>query len=234
LPGSIQRNVVLRRSGLPAHFAAGRIPVSLEEAGYETVQVSEAKQAMWMDAGDAWVNFCTGGGGYGDPLERDPERVRIDVRRNLCTRDEARRLYGVVLSDRIAVDGEATVALRRDLMQARLERGVRLGEDWAAPRDGTARDRMKIGASLVVSERPSGVVLACARCGRVFGPATEDPRRRALMLQAPLSSLSPLNVYALPQVMVREYCCPGCGVLFSTDVHLESEDPTMPEMHLRL
>jgi hypothetical protein len=85
-----------------------------------------------------------------------------------------------------------------------------------------------------VSDTTAGAVLGCARCGRPFGPATEDPRRRALMLQVPLASLSPLNVYGLPEVVVREYCCPGCGVMFSTDVHLATEDPAMPEMHLRL
>jgi N-methylhydantoinase B len=234
LPGSIQRNLVLRRSGVADSFSRGRIPLSLEEAGYQTLEVSEAKHATWMEAGDAWVNFCTGGGGYGDPLDRDPERVRVDVRRGLCTVDEARALYGIVLTERVAVDAPATAALRREVRAGRLARGVRLGEDWRAPDIDGGRARLRVGETLVVSETSSGLVLGCARCRRVFGPATEDPRRRALMVQVPLSALSPLNVHALPDVVVRQYCCAGCGVMFSTDVHFEREDPAMPEMHLRL
>jgi N-methylhydantoinase B len=234
LPGSIQRNVVLRRSGVPEHFARGHIPLGIAETGCRTLEVAEAKHATLMTAGDAWVNFCTGGGGYGDPLDREPERVRADVRRHLCTAEEARRLYGVALTDRMAVDPGATAALRREHLAARLASGVRLGEDWRAPADGGRRERLRVGRSLVVSDTTAGAVLGCARCGRPFGPATEDPRRRALMLQVPLASLSPLNVYGLPEVVVREYCCPGCGVMFSTDVHLATEDPAMPEMHLRL
>jgi N-methylhydantoinase B len=234
LPGSIQRSLVLRRSGVADNFSRGRIPVSLEEAGYQTLEVSEAKHVTWMEAGDAWVNFCTGGGGYGDPLDRDPERVRVDVRRGLCTRDEARQLYGVVLTEGMAVDAAATAGLRRESRDGRLARGVRLGEDWRAPAQDGGRARLRVGETLVVSETPGGLVLGCARCRRVFGPATEDPRRRALMVQVPLSALSPLNVHGLPEIVVRQYCCPGCGVMFSTDVHLESEDPAMPEMHLRL
>jgi hypothetical protein len=93
----------------------------------------------------------------------------------------------------------------------------------------------RIGETLVVRDTTIGAALGCGRCGRVFGPATEDPRRRALMVEVPLSSLTPLNAYGLEaEVVVHEYCCPGCGAMFSTDVHLRSEDPAMPEMHLRL
>jgi len=233
LPGSIQRNLVLRRSGVAESFRRGRIPTSVEEAG-GSLEVSDAKHATFMEAGDAWVNFCTGGGGYGDPLERDPARVVVDVRRGLCTRDEARRLYRVVLGDDAMVDAAATAAARGQARADRLARGTRLGDDWRGPGLDGGRDRLRVGETLVVGETPGGLVLGCARCRRAFGPAAEDPRQRALMLQVPLASLSPLNVHALPDIVVRQYCCPGCGVMFSTDVHYEHEDPATPEMHLRL
>jgi N-methylhydantoinase B len=38
-----------------------------------------------------------GGGGFGNPLERDPERVRADVRDGFVTVEGAARDYGVVL-----------------------------------------------------------------------------------------------------------------------------------------
>jgi len=53
-----------------------------------------------------------GGGGFGLPLERDPERVRIDVLDGYVSREAAQRDYGVVLSDELAVDEEATRELR--------------------------------------------------------------------------------------------------------------------------
>jgi N-methylhydantoinase B len=55
-----------------------------------------------------------GGGGYGDPLERDPERVAEDVREEKLSLQYARREYAVVLDpDTLVVDAEATAALRR-------------------------------------------------------------------------------------------------------------------------
>lgn len=67
-----------------------------------------------VHAGDRVTVQPAGSGGYGDPHERDPERVREDVLDGYVTRDAARRLYGVVLSDDLrTVDVEATAALRR-------------------------------------------------------------------------------------------------------------------------
>jgi len=67
--------------------------------------------------GELIRGFDAGGGGYGDPMERDPERVRMDVARGWETRDRAREIYGVVLTgeretDTLAVDREATEAAR--------------------------------------------------------------------------------------------------------------------------
>jgi N-methylhydantoinase B len=50
-----------------------------------------------------------GGGGWGDPCERDPEAVRRDVLDELVSFDAAKTIYHVVLSpDLAAVDYEAT------------------------------------------------------------------------------------------------------------------------------
>ena len=53
-----------------------------------------------------------GGGGYGDPDEREPERVRTDVVDGYVSRDAAASDYGVVLDDALAVDVAATTELR--------------------------------------------------------------------------------------------------------------------------
>jgi N-methylhydantoinase B len=54
------------------------------------------------------------GGGWGDPLERDPEVVRNDVIEELVSIRSARELYGVVLTDALAVDAAGTERLRSD------------------------------------------------------------------------------------------------------------------------
>jgi N-methylhydantoinase B len=53
-----------------------------------------------------------GGGGWGDPYERDPERVRADVLEEFVTEAAALREYGVVLKKDLSLDRAATAALR--------------------------------------------------------------------------------------------------------------------------
>ncbi|MGC2122194.1 MAG: hypothetical protein WA652_05015, partial [Xanthobacteraceae bacterium] len=57
------------------------------------------------------------GGGWGDPCDRDPAKVIDDVREEFISRDAARTLYGVVMSDDFALDRTATDALRREMRQ---------------------------------------------------------------------------------------------------------------------
>jgi N-methylhydantoinase B len=68
------------------------------------------------------------GGGYGDPLEREPARVLADVRNELVSREAAREHYGVVLrDDEWAVDEDATARLRSELGAG--ERQIKI-EGW--------------------------------------------------------------------------------------------------------
>jgi N-methylhydantoinase B len=61
-----------------------------------------------------------GGGGWGDPLTRDPEAVARDVAEEFISRASARADYGVVFHDDLTVDAVATAALR-NAMAARRE-----------------------------------------------------------------------------------------------------------------
>jgi N-methylhydantoinase B len=65
----------------------------------------------------------TGGGGWGDPLEREPSRVVLDVVQGKVSARVAREEYGVVLIEGSAGatghDADATAALRRRLREAR-------------------------------------------------------------------------------------------------------------------
>ena len=65
--------------------------------------------------GDLFQHIMSSGGGYGDPLERDPDRVLEDVRDDKVTPEHAREAYGVVVSGsgrRAELDLDGTTALR--------------------------------------------------------------------------------------------------------------------------
>ena len=68
--------------------------------------------------GEKVVSITPGGGGYGDPLEREPEAVLIDVEDLRVTVETAREIYGVVIADGV-VDSDATGAKRSQLLASR-------------------------------------------------------------------------------------------------------------------
>ena len=66
-----------------------------------------------LQAGDVFRLDTPGGGGYGDPLSRPPERVLADVREGYVSPEAAERDYGVALTaDGSAVDAAATARKR--------------------------------------------------------------------------------------------------------------------------
>jgi N-methylhydantoinase B len=71
-------------------------------------------------AGDRVIFRTAGGGGWGDPLERDPLRTRNDVARKLMSETKAREEYGVVLSGTaLDLDRRATEELRDSMKRNR-------------------------------------------------------------------------------------------------------------------
>lgn len=72
-----------------------------------------------MESGQRIRTIAPCGGGWGDPLDRDPEQVRGDVLDDYITRKRAQEVYGVVLREDNRVDMDATEELREDLRQAR-------------------------------------------------------------------------------------------------------------------
>ena len=86
----------------------------LERADGTTEVLGSKVHDVPVERGDL-LHFVTwGGGGWGDPLAREPDLVGLEVRRGLVTADGARR-YGVVCDESGAVDVSATETLRSTL-----------------------------------------------------------------------------------------------------------------------
>ncbi len=73
------------------------------------------KASLDLEYGDVVSFRLSGGGGYGDPHERDTEAVARDVRLGLVSPDAARERYSVVIDPDGTVDEDATVDARSDL-----------------------------------------------------------------------------------------------------------------------
>lgn len=89
-----------------------------ESGGYllalpgETEFQPRAGSRIAVPAGARAIVRTGGGGGWGPPQEREAEKVRADVLEDLISREAAETDYGVVLTEALAVDTEATARLR--------------------------------------------------------------------------------------------------------------------------
>ena len=78
-----------------------------------------------MPIPEGWLisDFVAGGGGFGDPLDREPERVADDVRGGRLSARLAHLLYGVDVDASGALDAAATTA-RREAIRAERRAGA--------------------------------------------------------------------------------------------------------------
>ncbi len=81
--------------------------------GTERERVNGALHEKDLKDGDIIINSSGGGGGWGNPFERDAQHVLNDVVNEFVSLESARRDYGVVIDeDTLTVDEGATAALR--------------------------------------------------------------------------------------------------------------------------
>ncbi len=99
----------------------GAIPMHPEEVEGEIERLTSLG-VTFVNDGDV-VFFAThGGGGYGDPLDRDPALVQRDVEELHVSLGAARDIYGVAIDpDTHGVDDLQTEALRRKIREDRLK-----------------------------------------------------------------------------------------------------------------
>lgn len=98
------------------HGGAAADPhVGLIERSDGTVEQVNANTIVMVGRGDVVCAHDSGGGGYGDPAQREPAAVLVDVRSGLVTSEAAERDYRVAVDQRSwTVDAQATAALRAE------------------------------------------------------------------------------------------------------------------------
>ena len=84
--------------------------------GLDNERLLASKEAVELVKDTTYTSYPSGGGGWGDPLDRDPEFVRIDTRNGIVSRDSAKDVYGVVLEgDMLEINNKETAVLRARL-----------------------------------------------------------------------------------------------------------------------
>ena len=154
-----------------------------------------------LERGDVVRMETSGGGGYGDPLARAPERVQDDVALGYLDRDQARERYGVVIGAGGDVDATATRNQRARLGAAREFAAVTVSNE--SDLDGPRR-RIRLPGEIArrLDIESGGLVeVATPDCGAALRGWAEIAHRADLALSA--EALAALGAKAGDTVEVR-------------------------------
>ncbi|GAA1619180.1 hydantoinase B/oxoprolinase family protein [Kribbella sancticallisti] len=206
-PGNTGLDAVARGADVHSLLNQGRVPQSLDNLG-ENVEIGNCYAQSYLAPGEVLYLSWQGGGGYGDPLHRDPAAVAEDVREQKVSPEAAAQVYGVVLHDGLA-DGEETAVARARMREQRRHRSVSPQGDQASRID---LDRARrLDDNLVVA----GSAVGCAHCGHQLADLTTSMRLRLAMFEGASTDAGPQitsdpTTYVDDEVVFRQLCCPGC------------------------
>jgi len=113
---------LLHTYGVNGGQHGGNYAISVVNPAGQKAAVSGMADDIAVEAGSVVHIVTTGGGGWGDPLTRETERVRYDVECGVVSAEAARECYGVILSENREtpeVDEPATRSLRKKLVAQR-------------------------------------------------------------------------------------------------------------------
>lgn len=211
-PGNTGLDVVARNSRIADLLAAGKLPSDLAELS-DTIEIGQCYAESYLAPGEVLSMHWQGGGGYGDPLRREPDAVAADIRNGKVSRAAAEQVYGVVLSEAGAPDETATAARRQELLNERRKRSTLDTPPVDVQLDPTGGRRLD--DNLVEMRHNGGFVVACRHCGQLLGDARADDRLNVAVYDGPSTDAGPQitsdpTLYVDGAVVFRQYCCPGC------------------------
>jgi N-methylhydantoinase B len=210
LPGSCAKFERVTGSGVLDRLREGRPVASLTELGGDHQVLSGVAPAARIAHGDVFECTVQNGGGYGDPLLRDPARVAADVEAGAVSSDAAWRLYGVALhegADGIDVDEAATQARRSEIREVRRARMTTPARRTAPVAAGEPTGIW--GAALATRTTPDGLVASCRHCGETLGLLDEGWESLAGRVVLGADDLgSRVDVH--DDLVAVAYVCPHC------------------------
>jgi N-methylhydantoinase B len=212
-PGAGSQVRVLHGTDVWARLQSGQIPRDDAEFGGR-VEHLPSKASGTLAEGDVLVFFAPGGGGFGDPLDREPERVANDVANGWVSRERAKENYGVALKADQTADEPATKSLRDQIRGARKQRPTAAwtGDD-RCEHPGNAHDgSWRVGENVDLAHDG---VLHCRRCGESLTGA----EGRVAVSERALSTAGPWMALRHhgdgPNFALEEISCPSCATLIA-------------------
>ena len=234
MPGACSTAMIVHGSQVRETWHAGELPLVLEDIAAPIdldklggeVQVLAAKQdELPLYPGDVVQYTFQGGGGYGDPLNRDIGSVLRDIKMGYISTEKAREVYAVVSGE----SEEKTMNRRDKSRKARLataDKPARLPD--ADKKPGSLLTRFGSGL-LLTRVDDSSLQIEC-ECGNVFCNADDNWKNYASSKCIEGDKI-PRTIKVHETLELIEYFCPDCGIQHAVDVK-EKDQPILHDLKI--
>jgi N-methylhydantoinase B len=171
------------------------------------------------------ADFVAGGGGYGDPVDRESDAVAKDVRRGIVSPRIAEEIFGVVLNrGSPAPDNAATLKRRQEIREERMRNsktfsGATSSLSNAVRRSTAWQQILKFHEYLAIARNGKTEAIRCIRCGHLFCEKHGNYKLYALRRERDFCDLAQTLMPSGESYLggYLEYYCPGCVTLLQVD-----------------
>jgi N-methylhydantoinase B len=185
------------------------------------------------------ADFVGGGGGYGDPIEREPDMVAKDVGRGIVSPRMAEKIHGVVLiQSSLIPDNIATLKRRQQIREERIREGKPFSGTTSSLSDAVRKSTnweqiVKFHEYLAIARNGKTEAIRCLRCGHLFCPKHDNYKCYALRRERDLFDLAQRLVPSGESYLggYLEYYCPGCATLLHVDGYCDAFPNSKEPLH---
>ena len=220
----------MRASNLAQRHRAGRLPVEVSELEGDLEEMGPKPGLIELRPGDVFETSWQGGGGLGDPLDRNPASVAADCQAGHYTARFAERIFGVVVSADGLVAADATATLRDRLRRERLAGAGEPRIVHSGKVDGPDESESEcLGGRLRFASYRGEPWFACL-CGRPLAPRGGNWREGASSRKVSTDAVG-FHIRLHPELELRQFLCPGCGGSLSVEA-AEKGAPDIQDIEL--
>jgi N-methylhydantoinase B len=220
-PGAVNRYRFLKDSDIADRMKRAELVRDIDELRGKREELGLRQQDFTQGPSDVYAVLWSAAGGFGDPLERDPAKVKADIDNGDVTEKAALEIYGVVPGDARATER------RRTELRARRIYGFP-GE----VKKVSAKVRFLATENLAVHDN---LHYGCAKCATDLGPISRNYKERCVRNDLPIEASNPIvgdpKRFIDPLPYFRQFCCPGCGLLVENEIAV-SEDPLLKDVEI--
>ena len=226
-PGCSALGIILRETNVWEIMQKGKTPSSVEEIECRQKQILQTEEQCDFSPKDVLYDEWHSGGGYMDPLLRDPEQVLYDIREEKVTIESARIIYGVVIDPKsLELDRAGTKAERAKMLKDRSDRAVTPDASQRCQERAEISSESKverIDENVSVVDEKGERNLKCTHCDYLISQGDQSYTDHLVMVEGDISEAGPqiyadTDHYVDTKSVFRQYCCPGCHTAFITQV----------------